>query len=270
MKYKMICTDIDGTLLNSESRILPSVKESLRDAAKKGILIALASGRMPSGVNVIEKELGTSCIKICNAGSYIIYRGECIGAEWLPNHVIQEIYQKVTQKYGIGFWIFREEEWFVTGVDEYVKREIPLVSYQPTLVDAQELAKKWKEEGKAPNKLLIAANPKLIQRIGHELREEKSADMDMACSSNEFIEIFPKGTNKGKALRTVCKKVGVDLKEVIAFGDHELDIPMIEMAGTGVAMGNAITGLKEKSDFVTKTNDEAGIACALDVLLKEE
>lgn len=73
MKYKLICMDIDGTLLDDDKKLLPQVKQSLLDVAKKGVYIALASGRMPAGVDNIEKELGIQCIKICNAGTYTFY-----------------------------------------------------------------------------------------------------------------------------------------------------------------------------------------------------
>lgn len=65
MKYQLVCLDIDGTLVTDEKKLLPEVKESIRRAAKKGIRIALVSGRMPSGVERIEEELGVECIKIC-------------------------------------------------------------------------------------------------------------------------------------------------------------------------------------------------------------
>ena len=92
--------------------------------------------------------------------------------------------------------------------------------------------------------------------------------MDAACSAESYLEIFPKGMDKGKALGIICRKLGIKKEETIAFGDEELDIPMIEAAGTGVAMGNAIEALKAKADFVTKTNNEAGIAVALEYYLE--
>ena len=79
--------------------------------------------------------------------------------------------------------------------------------------------------------------------------------------------------NKAKAVRfstleAICRELEIPPSQAIAFGDHELDIPLIEAAGVGVAMGNAIPLLKEKADFVTKTNDEAGVAFALERFLK--
>ncbi len=264
MKYKLICADIDGTLLDHEKKLLPRVKKSLKEARDMGIQIALVSGRMPSGVDVVEKELGIDCIKVCSAGTYILMGEKCISVEYLPNNVMRDIYRKITKKNGIPLWIFRHEEWFVTGMDEFIEKEIGFVSYQPEFVNANELADKWDQEGKSPNKLLVAAEPSKIQEFAREIREWSLPEIDMACSADTFLEIFPKGVNKGKALEVICRELGISPQQSIAFGDHELDIPLIEAAGTGIAMGNAIETLKEKADFVTRTNDEAGIAYALD------
>ena len=92
-------------------------------------------------------------------------------------------------------------------------------------------------------------------------------DVDMARSSENYLEIFPKGVTKGEALAAVCGKLNIKLEEAIAFGDQELDIPMLKKAGVGVAMGNAIEEVKEAADFVTKSNNDAGIAYALETYL---
>ncbi len=268
MECKLIAVDIDGTLLNHEKKLLPQVKQSLKRAEEKGIQIALVSGRMPSGVEVIEKRLGIDCIKVCNAGTYILKGGDCIGAEYMPNSVLRGISERIAEKNNLPLWIFKDKEWFVTGMDEFIRKEIGYVSYRPELVNAQKLADQWDQSGQKPNKLLVADAPGKIDEFQRELESWAWPEIDMARSADVFLEIFPKGVSKGKALNTICRELGISSSQVIAFGDHELDIPLIEAAGIGVAMGNAIPTLKEKADFVTKTNDEAGIAFALEHFLQ--
>lgn len=82
-----------------------------------------------------------------------------------------------------------------------------------------------------------------------------------------WLEIMPKGVSKASALKKIAEKVGVSLNEVMAFGDAENDIAMIEEAGIGVAMGNAMDTLKEKADLVTATNNENGIGQVIEALL---
>lgn len=263
MKYKLICFDIDGTLLDDSKRLLPQVRQAVREAADMGIQIALASGRMPAGVMYIERQLGIPCIKICNAGTYAILGSECIYSRHMPPQVMLSVYHEFAQKNQVPLWIFREKEWFVTSMDCYSEREIDIVQHQPVIADAGQLAGQWEKEKTGPNKLLIAAAPEKIQDIYHQMKQRALPELDMACSSAEFIEIFPKGVTKAATLIQVCRSLDISLDDVIACGDQELDIPMIEAAGVGIAMGNAIEELKQKADFVTKSNNEAGTAYAL-------
>lgn len=270
MNYKLICTDIDGTLLNDEKKLPLRAKQSLQAAAEKGIAIALVSGRMPSGVNLIEKELEIPCIKVCNAGTCIFMGENCIQAEYLSNDTMRRLYRTIAKPYQLPLWIFRNQEWFVTGWDIYIEKETGFVEYHPEIVDAEELADQWDKEGKSPNKLLFAAPSDIIQKICQEIEAQMDPGIDTAKSADIFLEIFPKGVSKGTALKQICEKLQIKPEETIAFGDHELDIPLIETAGMGVAMGNSIPALKEKADLVTKSNNEAGIADALENILEKQ
>lgn len=268
-RYRLICADIDGTLLDDNKKLLMQVKHSLRSAAQKGIRIALASGRTPAGVELVEKDLGMPCIKICNAGTYVLLGDQCISMKTLLPGTVQNIYMDIAKKNNLPLWIFREREWYVTDVDHYIEREIEIIKYHPQIVSVENLADMWKQNHTGPNKLLIAADPEIILAIQQEMTEKNWPDIDMACSADTFLEIFPKGVTKGTALSDICERLDIRLEDTIAFGDQELDIPMIEKAGVGIAMGNAIDELKEKADFVTKTNNEAGIAYALEYYLAE-
>lgn len=264
MKYRLICVDLDGTLLTDHKKVNEQDMEVLKEAAAEGIKIALITGRMPAATDPIVRQLGIPCIMACNAGTYILKEGQCIHAEYLSVEAMKRIYE-IIKSFGIPLWIFRDKKWFVTAKDSFVYAEEELIQYTAELVSVEELALKWQKEGKGPNKVLIGADPALVQKMYGILRSQQ--DVDMACSSPNYLEIFPKGMNKGKALRLICEKEDLKKEETIAFGDQELDIPMLEEAGAAVAMGNAIDELKGKADFVTKTNNEAGIAYALNYYL---
>lgn len=260
MKCRLLCVDLDGTLLTDDKKINKQDIEALRQAADRGIKTALITGRMPAATDPIVRQLRIPCITACNAGTYILEEGQCIHAEYLSVEAMKRIYEKI-EPFGIPLWIFRDKKWFVTAKDRFVEAEEELIQYTAELVSVEELALKWGKEGTGPSKLLIGAEPSLVQKMYELLRDQQ--DADMACSSPNYLEIFPKGINKGKALRLICEKKDIRREETIAFGDQELDLPMLEEAGIAVAMGNAIDELKDKADFVTKTNNEAGIAYAL-------
>lgn len=269
MKYRLICADIDGTLLNDKKEIsLPTI-ESLRHAAERGVSVALVSGRMPAGVELIEKELGFPCIKVCNAGTYILQGDRCIFSQHMQPEDMRAIGREVARKHSLALWIFRGRKWYVTEIDGFIRREIGIIRTIPELANEEELAECWEQEGTGPNKLLLAADPRLIPTLHREIEGLGRTGVRMACSADTFLEIFPRGVTKGTALTAVCRQLGIPPEQTLAFGDHELDIPMIEAAGVGIAMENAIDGLKEKADYVTKSNNEDGIAWALEKLLDE-
>lgn len=269
MKYRLICIDIDGTLLDDDKKLLPEVKEAVRAAAGMGVKIALASGRVAAGIDLVEEKLGIECIKICSAGTYVLYKNQCIDEDYIHPDTMKKIYEQIAKKNNVNLWIFKGREWYVSGMDERAKRETKIVRCEPKLADIEKHTKQWKEEKSFPNKLLVAAEAEKIRKIYRHMKDEPLPDIDFACSSENFIEIFPKGVTKGTALKKLCKKMNIDIGGTIAIGDQELDIPMIEAAGIGVAMGNAIDELKEKADFITKSNNEAGVAYAIEHYLNE-
>lgn len=268
MKYKLICVDVDGTLLNDEKKIPELVKGSLKKASGMGIRIALVTGRMPAGADLVERELSVPCIiKACNAGTYILLGDQCIHTEYMMPRVMREIYTEFALKNNLPLWIFQGRKWYVTDIDSYVKHEIEIIQCEPEVVKLDHLAQSWEEEGTGPNKLLLAGNTEKIRRIEEMMKEMGLPEVDVARSSENYLEIFPKGVTKGEALVTVCEKLDIKLEETIAFGDEELDVPMIRKAGVGIAMGNAPDKVKEAADHVTKSNNDAGIACALEKYL---
>lgn len=266
MKYRLLCIDLDGTLLTDEKKIEKKDIEAIQRAFTQGMEVALITGRMPAATAPVVSQLGIPCIMACNAGTYILKGEQCIGSEYLSVTTMTDIYESV-KNFGIPLWIFRDREWFVTAKDRFVEGEEKLINHaaKETTVDA--LADKWGKEQTGPNKLLVGAEPYMVKKIHNVMRNRQ--DVDMACSAEHYLEIFPKGMDKGKALRIICAKEGIDRKETIAFGDQELDIPMLEAAGVAVAMGNAIEELKQKADFITRTNNEAGISYALDYYLSK-
>lgn len=261
MKYRLFCVDLDGTLLTDEKKIKRQDVKALQKAADQGVKIALVTGRMPAATEPIVRELGISCIMACNAGTYILEEEECLHTEYLSVDTMEGIYESI-KPFGIPLWIFRDKQWYVTDKDRFVEAEEGIIQYKAELVSMEEISPKWKREGSGPNKVIIGAEPELVQTIYGILKPRQ--DADMACSSPNYLEIFPVGMNKGKALRVICAKKEIGREETVAFGDQELDIPMLEAAGTAVAMGNAIDRLKDRADFVTKTNNEAGIAYAIE------
>ncbi len=189
--------------------------------------------------------------------------GVCVKEEVMSTHMMRQLYTDIAGKHRVPLWIFQGYRWYVTQTDSFVEKETDIIKYRPDVVDPYELAENWDKTGIKPNKFLIAAPEEKIGEIQTELEQLENRTFDVARSSGNYLEIFPKNVDKGKAVASLCGVLNIGTEDVVAIGDHELDIPMIETAGIGIAMGNAIQALKEKADFVTLTNNEAGVAHAL-------
>ena len=239
-------------------------KADLKKARDMGIDIALVSGRMIHAIEVVERQLEFSCIKASAAGTYIMMDGECISDSTMKLEYMLKLYEEIAVKYDIPLWIYRGTRWYVTEINHYVIRESNIIGYMPIEVDIYSLAKQWKMQGLEPNKILFSADAGVIDQIKGEMEKYQSLEVDFARSDDLYLEVFPKGANKGRAVESICNALNIDINRTIAFGDQELDIPMLQTAAFGVAMDNSPEQVKEVADAVTRSNDEDGIAYALE------
>ena len=266
-RYKLLCLDLDGTLLNDQKQVTERTRQYLQKAKERGIEIALLSGRMPFAIELIERQIGFPCIKAASAGTYILMDDRCISSQSILPEVVLKIYHHYARTHKIPLWIFQKRKWYVTERDHFVEHEVELVHYEPEVVDIRLLAKEWEVNHTGPNKLLFGAEEEVITQLKKELEKEKIPGIDFARSSEFYLEIYPLGADKGTASCKICDALGILPSQMFAIGDQELDIPMLKAAGLSVAMGNAPDHVKKVADFVTKSNEEDGVAYAMERFL---
>ena len=119
----------------------------------------------------------------------------------------------------------------------------------------------------APVKILMSVDPAAITGVQAQIAQLLPADLAVVQTAAFYLEVIPRAIDKGRGLVQICRALGLRPAEVIAFGDAENDIPMLRTAGVGVAMGNADAAVKAAADRVTRSNNEDGIAAALEELL---
>lgn len=266
MKYKLIAFDVDDTLLNRQKIITPRTKQALLNAQSKGIKLCVSSGRLPYGVRPYAEELNV----LENGGYYFGFNGgavlnskdELIGSTYLDSKYIEPVYSflrptNITTMVHKGSVIYADRK-----VNDYTHIEPDVIGLPLNLVDDIADFVDWRL-----HKMLLSGEPDELKATEQVLLREFGDELDIYLSAPWFLEVMPKGINKGLGVEKVCRDMGISLSEVIAFGDNFNDIPMIEMAGMGVAMGNAELELKEKADMVTADCDNDGIAAALERLI---
>lgn len=261
MNYKIIALDLDGTLTNSEKVITPKTKEALMNLQKNGVIVVLASGRPTHGIRKLEEEL-----ELKKYGGYLLpYNGgqiiECatgkvLHSQSLPTDVCLQI-SELARNYYVNLVTYRDDKLIcLEKYDMYAKIEAminDLTIEQPEDLD-EELG-----HFVVP-KFMMLEDPDYIVKVEQQVAPRLARYCECFCSAPYFLEICPKGIDKGKSMDVLLKHLGLSRKDFVAVGDSFNDLPMIKTAGLGVCMGNGRHEVKAAADFVTLSNDEDGIA----------
>ena len=270
LPYYIIALDLDVTLTNSEKNITPRTFDALMKAQREGVRLVLASGRPTFGIAALANQL-----QLADYGGYVLsYNGGRI-IDWCEKTVIFS--QVVDQKLVPILYDFAE------------KAQLPIVTYLPEAILASKnegeylaeearingmpvvVAQNFVEEAMqivgGSTKFLIPGEPELLIQLESEMKAALSEQMEVFRSAPFFLELPPKGIDKAQSLQRLLTHLGLERESLMAFGDGFNDLSMIQFAGQGVAMANAVEEVKSIADFVTTSNEEDGIAHALEQLL---
>lgn len=277
MIIKAIVLDIDGTLLNTGKIISEKTKQALIAAQEEGIKVILASGRPTTGMLELAEQLEMTKYE----GFLVSYNGarvtDCLTKEVLFNQAMSiETGQAILEhlkNFDVIPMIDKEDHLYVndvySGMLDLPDGAFNIIEYEARggnfkLSEIDDLA----AFATFPiNKILIAAQPEYLQKIALALHAPFDEIVTAAFSAPFYFEFTDKGIDKAKALNTVFPEMGIHSENIIAFGDGHNDRSIIEYAGIGVAMGNAVDALKEIADDVTLSCDEDGIAAGLEKYL---
>lgn len=266
-KYKVAAFDLDGTLLNSEKKILPSTRAAIRKLESLGVHIVLASGRHPHGILHVAEDL-----KLTGHDSYLLgFNGGTIvslkdGSRVFDHQMSIALAQKAADaavSLGLSPVTYTETEILCLDNDNpYVKFEALLNKLPIRQITS------FREEVTFPvNKLLVVGDPADIANGKEEaLQKMLKETCTVSKSAPFFLEVMPNGIDKAFGLENLLKLLGEEKEALAAFGDGMNDKPMIDYAAMGIVMANGADALKASADFITHSCDEDGIAYAVDQL----
>ena len=258
-QYRLLCMDIDGTLLNSEHALPQANREAVQFAARNGVTICLMSARPPRAVFPIRDALGVDGPLACCGGGLILSGENRLADSRLTRECAQAVLQE-TKARGIHLSVYRDLDWLIAAEDEWSRNEAQITGVQPTVAPLEKLFADWNDIG--AHKLLCMGEKSQIDEIIPAL-ERKHLPMTLVRSKDEYLEVVPAGTGKDTAMHALCKSLGITPDEVIAMGDHDIDAPLLQAAGRGIAMGNASPIARAAADEMTDSCDADGVAHAI-------
>lgn len=256
--YKAIFLDLDGTLLDNEKNISKENIDAIERAKAMGVLVCICSGRQIDITRKYKEMAHASNYMICSNGA-IIYdddtKEELFGAN-MDEAFCKEVYN-YAQENGLTVRLDTKYGRFVNNEKRNVSTEILITEGIDTFL----------AENKVTQLSIAGDDMEDVQKAIDELKVEERETVKVG---NLYSEVFPfkysclncinKSVSKGNAISGLCKYLKIDIKDVIAMGDELNDLSMVEMAGLGVAMGNAFDEVKAAANEVTKTNIENGVA----------
>lgn len=265
MSYKMIVLDIDGTLTNDEKKITPKTLDALKKAQERGIILVLASGRPVAGLKQLSCELEMDThhgiLLAYNGGKVLDAEdGTVLYEKSIPVERAKAVLRHLEQfpvtpmTYGKDCLYTMDKNGYKV---EYESRIIGLEVTETKIPLSEFLSV-------SPVKILTAAPNEVLLSKMEEITAPFAEEFSFVMSAPFYLECNMKGINKATSLDYVCKNMGIKREEIISFGDAQNDITMIEYAGLGIAMENACEELKAVANEITLSNNEDGIAVALE------
>ena len=267
MKYRLIAMDLDGTLNNDEKRITPRTRDALMAAQEAGIRLALASARPSPGLykerDALRMQEHRGVLMSYNGGRIVdAASGETLFETSMPMEEARSVLRAL-EKLPVTPILDDGRQFYVTDrtgfkVDYECRNNGMICDEVANLADFLHFA---------PVKILMSVDPAQIAEVQKRIAALLPDDLTVVQTAAFYLEVIPRAINKGQGILDICRALQMKPEEVVAFGDAENDIPMLRAAGVGVAMGNADPAVKAAADMVTLSNNEDGIAFALEKLL---
>ncbi len=287
--YKLIAIDLDGTMLNQYGIITQKTKETIKKVQEKGIEVIIASGRGINSVKNFAKEIESNKYFISGNGAivYDIEKNQIIYEDTLKKTKALDII-KICKENSIYYNVYTESEIIAEKLNyntlyyhkENANKEEENKTHINIVQDAYDYILQRNER---ILKIMICDNNKTVfNSIIRKLREISDIEiLDVSHMSRKIIkqgteeialeyfytEVTATNVNKWNALQELMKKMKINEEELITIGDNTNDAKMLENAGLGIAMGESAPEIKEKAKIVTRTNDEDGVAEALEMII---
>lgn len=283
---QMIVMDMDGTLLTSENKISPKTKELLLRVQQQGVRLVLASGRSYCKLLEYAKELcmdayGGYLLEVNGLILYDLASGKRHIRKQMGRIEMEELFTYFRQwdvefmaQFDDGLYDYNPES-IIKEKAEYRRIHNLGEDYPWTggafalLADNRKgypnihYIDTWEEIDRSINKVSIAYHADVMAEVSAQAKRDLKDRYWLGLTTPKWLELMPLGITKGSGLQALVDMLGISMRDVMAFGDGENDIEMLQAAGIGIAMGNAMAEVKAAADEETDSNNDEGIFKAL-------
>lgn len=265
MSIKLVAIDLDGTLLNSQRQVSEENKRAIQKAKAQGVKVVLVTGRPLKGMLSVLEDCGLTeegDLGLTYNGGLVQWTqtGETLSQITHSKTDVLDVY-KLSQKLDlpcnfIDLDTVYEPPYPKDKPSQY-SRHMKALPYEP--VDMTDLPDPF-----PINKIVMCWDQEELDQKVQEIPDTYRERYTIMKSRDNLLEVLPKAVDKGKGLKLLSELLDIALDEMMAIGDQENDLAMVQTAGIGVAMSNALDSVKENAQFITRSNDEHGVAYAIE------
>ncbi|QTO53226.1 pyridoxal phosphatase [Duffyella gerundensis] len=264
MSYRVIALDLDGTLLTPNKTILDASLQALAAAQQAGVKVIIVTGRHHCAIHPFYQALQLDTPAICCNGTYLYdYQAKkVLAADPLGKPEALQVIDKLAQN-AIHGLLYVDDAMLYQTATGHVTRTLNWAqslpeAQRPNFIQVPDLAQAAREATAIWKFALSHPDTRALQQFADGVE----AELGLACewSWHDQVDIAQRGNSKGRRLAQWVESIGLQMSDVIAFGDNYNDLSMLENVGLGVAMGNADAAIQARAKRVIGTNLEPGIA----------
>lgn len=264
---RLIISDIDGTILDDQHQVDSQLREQIPLLKKENIPFVLASARSPLGMEPIARELGLGDNPLACYNGALIIKGDSNQYETIIEHPLdkKEIHtflELVKAEFpSVSINLYSGKDWITERLDKWVQIEADITGEQPLI---QNVLLPVLDALIPAHKLLLIDEAAVIQQLHAYLQTLDFPNTAFYLSKDNYLEVTHQQVSKEHALLEVANHYQIPLEQVMTIGDNFNDLPMLRMAGLGVAMGNSPQEVKVEARTETYSNNQHGVAKAIE------
>ena len=261
IKYQLIVSDFDGTLVCEDGTISKENKNAIEKYVADGGAFAISTGRLHYGILDRARELNLKGLVACCQGAIIvdIESGKVVQNNMIPYETTLAICKKM-EELGVYYQVYDFENFYANNTSKWLRLYERIVRKQAVYITDKPLSVFVQEKKMSTYKVLAMVDPKDNERLYQAIERMQFKGCAITKSADYLIEVINAKTSKGTAVEFLANYYKVPLEKTISVGDQWNDLPMIEKAGLGIAVQNADPKLKEKALVCERTNEEGAIA----------